>query len=313
MERSTREFTGPHRRGFAVVALGASVAALGVLGWIVLGSDNPAQAYTVGPPSPAAICSTASEADLSALEQRLQPSDETTLQAGAPVTFSGYSAAPLMFAVASSPALLSSPNVDSGTGSAQPQASGSPLYIFTSTKATATPGTIYWNASFSDATLAECAGLPPTTYTTPTRTLSVLPAPASPPPTPSSTPPPITPAPVSVSIGALSSFHLTHPTVKYSVHCTMSCSGDTDYALLVVPRHGRAVRAPKLGLGPEPVSIAAAAGGDELFTHHYRGSSLHMLTNALRAGDKVELQISVKVTDAYGNAAHAQRTARLPT
>jgi len=84
------------------------------------------------------------------------------------------------FAIASSPALLSSPDIDSGLGTAQPESlsSGPPLsytYTFTSTKATATPGTIYWDASFSNTTLAECSGQSPATYTTPARTLTVLP------------------------------------------------------------------------------------------------------------------------------------------
>jgi hypothetical protein len=107
----------------------------------------------------------------------LNPAINTIVQAGTPVTFSGNSAASVTFAVASSPALLSSPDLDSGQGSVQPGASS---YTLTSTKATATPGVlIYWDASFSNATLNGCKGLTPTTYTTSVRTLTVV----SPPPT----------------------------------------------------------------------------------------------------------------------------------
>lgn len=79
----------------------------------------------------------------------------------------------LTLSVASSPALLSSPDIDRGPGSLQP---GTSLYMFTSTKATATPRTIYWAASFT-FTPGDCEA--PSTFTTPVRSLTVV----SPPPT----------------------------------------------------------------------------------------------------------------------------------
>jgi hypothetical protein len=123
------------------------------------------------------------------------PAEGATVQAGSPVTFVGESGGgkPLSFEVASSPSLLSSPDVDSGVGSLQ-QATGtpSPQYAFTSTKAAATPRTIYWSVSFSSS-LPECPQ-PVHTYRTPARALTVLPQPSTP---PSALIEPTTPATVS--------------------------------------------------------------------------------------------------------------------
>jgi hypothetical protein len=149
------------------------------LGLAVLGSVGSASGSTGTPPAPWAICDGASVADLGVLETSLSPANGATVPAGTPVIFTGHSESTPTFALASSPALLSSPDIDSGFGSAQPQpsSSGPPVvnsYTFTSTKATATLGTIYWNVSFSNANIAECAGQSPATYTTAVRTLTVL-------------------------------------------------------------------------------------------------------------------------------------------
>ncbi|HEY2142041.1 MAG TPA: hypothetical protein VGG98_08275 [Solirubrobacteraceae bacterium] len=146
-----------------------------------------------------------------------------SVQAGTPVTFSGYSGSPVTFAVASSQALLSSPDIDSGAGSAQPEQ----LYTFTSTRATAAPATVYWDASFSSAALKACEGLTPTTYTTQVRTLTVL----SPPP-----PPPLQPTtPTTTTTTAVGSVSLDGSTitvqssgeaaVKLACTGTGACSG----------------------------------------------------------------------------------------
>jgi hypothetical protein len=163
------------KRGFRVGWL----VALSAVGWAALVSGGSASGSTANPSS-WSICTSASQAALSALEANLSPSNGATVQAGTPVTFSGSSEAPVTFAIASSAALLSSPDIDSGFETTQAElfSSGPPpsyTYTFTSTKATATPATDYWDASFSDATLAECAGQSPTIYTTPVRTLTVLP------------------------------------------------------------------------------------------------------------------------------------------
>jgi hypothetical protein len=279
-----------------------------------MGSVDPAQGYTATP-SPAITCALASEGRLHALERTLAPSEGTTVTAGTPLTFSGNASAPVTFAVASSPALLSNPDIDGGPGSAVPVSSGSSLtytYMFTSTKATATPGTVYWDAYFSNANLAECAGQPPRIYTTPARTLTVLPAPVSPPTTPPMPPLPTGPLPLQVGISVTSSFHLVHPTVTYRIQCTASCSGETYYQVLIVRGHRKPVRASKLDLGPEPVSIATA-GGDEQFTYVYSGNSLRMLRTIARTDGILELRITVKVTGASGNVARIRQTAQLRT
>jgi hypothetical protein len=155
------------------------LVALGVLGYLVVPVSS-ALAYTAGPPPPYLACFNSSEADLLSLEHSLSPASSPTaggtVPVGAAVTFSGNSVAPVTFGVASSPALLSSPDIDSGLGSAQPEG----LYTFISTKVTATPVTVYWDASFSNATLPACEGMTASTYTTAVRTLAVLPAPSPP-------------------------------------------------------------------------------------------------------------------------------------
>jgi hypothetical protein len=99
---------------------------------------------------------------------RLEPANSATAQAGTPVTFSGESNQALTFSVASSQALLSSPDIDSGMG----LQSGA-FYKWTSARATATPRTIYWTASLT-FTPDDCES--PTTFTTPVHTLVVTPS-----------------------------------------------------------------------------------------------------------------------------------------
>jgi hypothetical protein len=161
--------------------------ALTALVSVVVGSVAPAQGYVPTPPGVA--CLYAVQNNLAVLENSLSPAINAYVQQGTPVTFSGNSGAPVTFAVASSAALLSSPNLDSGLGTLQP---GTSTYTFTSTKATATPGVlISWDASFSTATLEGCEGLTPTTYTTQARTFTVV----SPPPTAPIIPATATPSP----------------------------------------------------------------------------------------------------------------------
>jgi hypothetical protein len=112
-------------------------------------------------------------AEVGARNTPLEPANDATVSAGTPVIFSAESLlhnAPT-FNVASSEPLLSSPDIDSGPGSQ----SGS-FYRFTSSKATATPRTIYWTASFT-FTPGECEA--PSTFTTPVHTLIVAPASAT--------------------------------------------------------------------------------------------------------------------------------------
>lgn len=122
-----------------------------------------------GPPPPWAICGSARQVAQSATQaMRLEPANSATAPAGTPVTFSGESNQALTFSVASSQALLSSPDIDSGMG----LQSGA-FYKWTSAKATATPRTIYWTASLT-FTPEDCES--PTTFTTPVHTLVVTPS-----------------------------------------------------------------------------------------------------------------------------------------
>lgn len=132
----------------------------------------PAQAFTV-PTPPWAICAgSTTAAEGGAQHTLLGPPNGATVTAGTPVTFFGESSPNhgLTFSVASSPALLSSPDIDGGLGTLQPGPSW--VYAFTSTKAAATPRTIYWEASFT-FTPEDCEG--PATFTTPVYTLIVVP------------------------------------------------------------------------------------------------------------------------------------------
>jgi hypothetical protein len=118
--------------------------------------------------SPSLICADNKQsAEVGASHMPLEPANGATVPAGTPVTFSGESTYALTFSVASSEALLSSPDIDGGAGSQ----SGA-LYEFASTKATATPRTVYWTASFT-FTPGDCES--PSTFTTPVRTLIVAP------------------------------------------------------------------------------------------------------------------------------------------
>jgi hypothetical protein len=96
-----------------------------------------------------------------------QPTDGSTVSVGTPVTFSGESSHPLTFNIASSPSLLSAPDVDSGLGALQSGA----LYTFTSSKASAVTRTVYWSASIT-FTPDDCEA--PVTFTTPARTLTIV-------------------------------------------------------------------------------------------------------------------------------------------
>jgi hypothetical protein len=134
-----------------------------------LASPAYAPGYVAPPPSRSSICFSGQLADEDvARAMHLEPASGATVPAGTPITFSGESNHVLTFSVASSEALLSSPDIDSGTGSQ----SGA-FSRFTSAKATATPRTIYWTASFT-LTPEDCES--PSTFTTPVHTLLVVPS-----------------------------------------------------------------------------------------------------------------------------------------
>ncbi len=129
---------------------------------------SPAYAVESKPP-PWFICAEGVVTDEAVAHgMHLEPANGATVPVGTPVTFSGETKQALTFSVASSQALMSSPDIDSGMGSQ----SGA-FYKFTSAKATATPRTIYWTASFT-LTPEDCES--PSTFTTPVRTLVVVPS-----------------------------------------------------------------------------------------------------------------------------------------
>lgn len=148
------------------------VVVLYVLGCTTILAPS-AQAFTEGFPLQL-MCSnsTISEETIAKYMALPAPSNGASVQGGTPVTFSGESKFPLTFSVASSPGLLSSPDIDSGLGSPQP---GTELQTFTSTSATATARTIYWAASFT-VTPEGCEH--PATFATPAHTLTVVPRPS---------------------------------------------------------------------------------------------------------------------------------------
>ena len=129
---------------------------------------SPAQALEMGL-APWLVCANSKEAaEVAARTMPIEPANGASVPAGTAVTFSGESNQALTFSVASLSALLSSPDIDSGAGS-----QSGVFYRFTSTRATATPRTIYWTASFT-FTPTDCES--PSTFTTSVRTVTVVPS-----------------------------------------------------------------------------------------------------------------------------------------
>jgi hypothetical protein len=115
------------------------------------------------------------QANLATLERSLEPAQGATLALGGSARLAGPSQAPLQFAIASSPAGLASPDIDAGSGiEGAPSGPGEPpIFSFVSHAAGAKPGTVYWSASFSDASFADCSGEAEHTYATAPRALTV--------------------------------------------------------------------------------------------------------------------------------------------
>jgi hypothetical protein len=145
----------------------------------------PARAHAaIFPQDPEAGCSDQASSSFRVMEYWLAPPSGTTVTAGTPVTFSARSATPLTIAVASSPELVSSPDIDSGTTSRvpfteEPGPQTSFTYTYTSAVAANTPGTVYWQATASSAYVEPCAGFAPFFYRTDIRVLQILPAPVA--------------------------------------------------------------------------------------------------------------------------------------
>jgi hypothetical protein len=114
----------------------------------------------------------------------LSPAEGASVEVAPTITFSveGGPAGTVQFAVSSSPSPASGLDIDVGQGvRSQPNVTS-----FTSTKAAAVPGTIYWAATFTSV-LNDCPN-PVGVFTTPARALTVVAPP--PPPAPPSQPEP---------------------------------------------------------------------------------------------------------------------------
>jgi hypothetical protein len=283
------------------------VAALVLTAMGATGFSVRAYAYS-NKSSPEIECALTREGAIDELRTTLEPKEGATVQVGSSVTLSVRSRSPVSFAIASSPELLASSDIDSGMGIAGP----SGIYTFTSDKATAVPGTVYWDASISNVNFPECAGFPSFGYTTTPHKLMVsLPTPTpTPPPTPPSLAPPPVHTPVTVSIVKPGGFAIARPTVVYDIRCTASCSGDTSYQLVLSRHYRETDRVIRLDVESRQVSLAATSGGTEQFVYQYAGRALQSLKRLVRRGDVVEIRIGVEVAGAAGEIAQARSTVR---
>jgi hypothetical protein len=290
------------RSGVATLATAALVAALA----------SPANGYS--PPELSwANCSGNIAALTTVLEVRAMPQQDANVTAGDSVRFSAPSELPLTFAVASSPALLANPNIDQGLGQpSQPEH----MQLFTSLKAAATAGTVYWQVSFEAAEVPECAGVSSGLISIPPRTLVVGPALVPAPvlvPAPLLVPQEKTPTPPAADFSAAirpSSVNTHHPTVAFRVRCTASCVGTVNY-VPIATRSRRSIGVPALSFGPHRISISSSSGGMESFSHRYTGVALREIESLLKDHHALAFRISASLTDASGNTAVAHATAQL--
>ena len=282
------------KTGWRPLAGGATGVLLLVV--VSLTLPGPTHAFTYGFPTEL-TCGLDVHGNEIVVNGTLAPQDTASVQAGSSVTFSGESSSPLTFAVASSPSLLSTPDIDTGPGVAQPPAATTekPTYTFTSSAAASAPRTIYWTASFPESGIPSCASLssPPSNSVTSTvHTLTVLPAPVIQAPVPVPT---FVPVPFHIGIRAQNKIRLSHGTVSYSVYCTTSCTGETSCRAFAARRHRRAVHVPSLDLEMS-VSIGNPDGGTQQLAHRYNRRSLRTLKALLREHDTVTLDITFKAT-----------------
>jgi hypothetical protein len=260
--------------------------------------------------------------------QTLTPPSSAEAAQHAPVTFAGETApierssgrkeaVALSFEIASSESAVSNPDVDHGAGTLGP--SGQPerqTYSFTSTRATARLGTLYWQASFT-LPMEKCKGELHRFNTGggfgQVQQLAVVKAEEKPPPPPppgtpgATTNSPPTPSGLSVGITASPLVHIGHTAVAYLVDCTKPCSGQTYIKAWQLRGHRKPVRAAALDFGPRNVAIKGGSGGNQRFVEHFRGQVLKKLRSLLRGGHEVKLVVTAKVKDGSGNTVQVQR------
>ena len=277
-----------HRGCLGVCALAA---------WtLVAASAAPAKGFDE--PTEHDYCGLEAGAASTVLEGTARPQEGATVTAGDPVTFSASSRVPLTFVVASSPALLASPDIAQGLGEPLGEEH---MQAFTSLNAAATVGTVYWQVFLHAAELPHCAGaegiesLPP-------RSLVVEPGAAPTPQTPSPAPPADD---FTVTIDA-STVHVRRPVVTFRVRCTENCAGAVTCVAIVLRGHKK-IRAPILDFRSRRVSIPNP-GGVQSFSHDYAGAARRELTRLIRDRDALKLQITASVSNAGGHHRVAHTT-----
>jgi hypothetical protein len=289
--RRPRSHAGPGRLGAPV--LGVCVAA--VLSAAV--GCAAAVAYTAETP-PWVACTLESGAKQQLLESTITPADAAAVKQGTPLVLTARSDVPVTFAVASTPALLSAPDLDTGPGTASAQPGYElPTYTFTSTNATQAPRVLYWQVSFSTSSLPVCASVSPTIEYTAARRVTVLAAPSI-----------VPEAPFQLSLDHTALFQVRRHAVTYRVSCTSSCTGTMSASAVILRHHRRLRRVSRLDFGPLPLDIAAAGGGSVELEHHYGHGATQLIEAAAHNAEQVELEIDVEATNAKGQPASSQTT-----
>jgi hypothetical protein len=251
------------------------LVALGVSACVLALAVIPAQADEAKF-QPSAGCSAEIESnELLAAHISGYPANGATVSVGTPVMLSGESSArALTFSVASSPALLSSPDIDSGAGSL---ALGTSLYAFTSTKATATSRTVYWAASFTVTPMYCDEG--PRTFTTPARTITVVPSTEGPAKPPYEEAEEVVTGSVSLDGPTIAVQHSGEATVKLTCTGNSTCSGRLGLVAESSAENGRKSRT----IGTATYSISAETTESVKLTLNAFGRALLSIDHGRRS------------------------------
>jgi len=248
-----------------------------------------------------------------AIGKQAKPETGAEVARGSSVSFEAESEWPLTFYVASSEEKTPHPDIDQGTGSAE-HGENATKYVFVSTRAAASEGTVYWIASFKRA-LPSCGGEERTFYTTSlhekAHTLVVLPPAATPEPPPAQEAPPSGSAPTSgsrtswsagaktgsglsarIGITAAKLIHLRGTALAYLIDCTVACSGQTSAQGWLLGPHRKQSLLKIVRCGPRHFKVADSGGGHLHITCRFRGAALRRLRALLAHRKRVRLQIS---------------------
>jgi len=242
--------------------------------------------------------------------QHAHPANGTKVAQGSTVTLEAESQWQLHFSLASSETLLSNPDIDQGYGQAQPGEQTN-RYTFSSTKATAQPGTVYWDASFR-VKLYSCGGEERTFATTvmqqKANTFTVVASAVEPAPLPAPEPPPPSqgtkegPA-SSWSARSTARLALTSArrlsrrfgAIPFIVQCTASCAGVAQAdGFLLKPHRKLPLRA--LRCVAQRFRFAAAAGGSKRMICRLRARAVAVVRRLLRHRKRIELELSARAT-----------------